>query len=343
MFNLQSLSLITVFCGAWCCNAAEPYHLSREIPVGGEGGWDCLTADVAAHRLYVSHASKFVVIDTEKASVVGEINDTPGAHDIAIAPELGRGFTSNGKENKSSVVDLLTLKTLSKINTGKNPDIVIYEPSQKEVWCFNAKGNSITVISAASAGVIATIALPGNPEFAVCDSSAGKVYCNIESKNEVGVIDIKTHTLETTWPIAPGEAASGLAIDLIHHRLFLGCDNQLMVVMDSANGKVIASVPISQRIDGTVFDPGTQLAFASGGDGTTTIIHEDAPDLFTVVQKLQTEPGAKTMALDTETHRIYLGSAKFEAVPSGAPEHRPKMISNTFKVLVYEIAKPAGG
>jgi len=340
MFNLQSLSFITLFCGACCCNAAESYHLSREIPVGGEGGWDCMT--VVGHRLYVSHSSNFVVIDTEKNSIVGEISDTLGAHDIAIAPELGRGFTSNGKENKSSVVDLATLKTLSKIDTGKNPDIVIYEPVQKEVWCFNAKGNSITVISAESASVIATIALPGNPEFAVCDSSAGKVYCNIENKNEVGVLDSKTHILETTWPIAPGEAASGLAIDLVHHRLFLGCDNQLMVVMDSTTGKVITSMPIGRRIDGTVFDPGTQLAFASGGDGTTTIIHEDTSDQFTVIQKLQTEQGARTMALDNATHRIYLGSAKFEAKPAGALEHRPKIIPNTFKVLVYEFAKPAG-
>ncbi|MBW8782910.1 MAG: YncE family protein [Verrucomicrobia bacterium] len=339
MFNLKSFSLFTVFCGALCCNAAEPYHLSREIPVDGEGGWDCLRIDGSGHRLYVSHSSKFVVIDTEKNAIVGEISGTPGAHDIAIAPELGRGFTSNGKENKSSVVDLATLKTLGKIDTGKNPDIVVYEPSQKEVWCFNAKGNSITVINAASASVVATIALPGNPEFAACDSSAGKVYCNIESKNEVGVIDIKTHTLETTWPIAPGEAASGLAIDLVHHRLFLGCDNQLLVVMDSTNGKVITSLPIGRHIDGTVFDPGTQLAFASGGDGTTTIIHEDTPDQFTVVQKLQTELGAKTMTLDAPTHRIYLGSAKFEALPPGSQENRPKMIPGTFKVLVYEIAK----
>ncbi len=335
--NLSILSAAAIALAS-SLSAATVYQPAGEIAVGGEGGWDCLKIDNATHRLYLSHASKFVVIDLEKNAVVGEIADTPGAHDIAIVPGAGRAFTSNGKEDKSSLVDLATLKTLSKVDTGKKPDIVLFESSQKEIYCFNADGNSVTVLNADTGKLVATIPLEGNPEFAACDPAAGKVYINIEDKSTVAVIDTKTHTVEANWPIAPGESASGMAIDIAHHRLFLGCDNKLMVMMDSTNGKVVANAPISQHIDGAAFDPGTQLAFASGGDGITTILHEDAPDKLTVVQSLETQPGARTMTVDEATHKIYLPTAKTEPVAPGTKEgehHWPKILPGTLKVLVF--------
>jgi len=320
------------------CGAESSYHFLKEIPIGGEGGWDYLSVDAGARRLYVSHNTKVVVVDLEKEVVAGEIADTPGVHGFAIAPELGRGFSSNGRENKASIVELKTLKTISKVETGENPDAILYEPGQQEVYTFNGRGNSATVFEAKSGKVVATIPLAGKPEFATADPKAGRVYCNIEDKSEVTAIDTKEHKVVNHWPIAPGEEASGMAIDLEHHRLFLGCGNKLMVMMDSGSGKVLASVPIGQGVDANAFDPGTQLAFSSNREGTTAIAHEDSPETLTVVQNLKTEPGALTMALDLKTHKIYLATAKFEATPdqqSGKTRQRPRMVPDTFKVLVY--------
>jgi YVTN family beta-propeller protein len=279
-----------------------------------------------------------VVIDLAKDQVAGEITNTPGVHGIAVAPKLNRGFTSNGRENKVSLVDLKTLLTISKVDTGTNPDAILFEPGQNEVYAFNGRGQSATVIDAKSGKVVATIPLGGKPEFAEADPKSDRVFNNLEDKNEVAVIDTKSHQVVTNWPIAPGEEASGIAIDLKNHRLFLGCGgSKTMVMMDSTSGKVIASVPIGQGVDGSAFDPGTQLAFASCGDGTTTIAHEDSPDKLTVVQTLTTERGARTMAIDPKTHKIYLPSAKFEAPAEG--QRRGKMVPDSFKILVYGMEK----
>jgi DNA-binding beta-propeller fold protein YncE len=324
------------------CGAEAAYKLLKEIPVGGEGGWDYLAVDQFARRVYVTHATKIVVIDIDKNEVIGEVADTLGVHGFAIAPKLERGFSSNGQENKASIVDLKTLKTLSKVDTEANPDAILYNEAQEEVYTFNGRGNSATVFEAKTGKVVATIPLAGKPEFATVDLKAGRVYCNLEDKNEVAVIDAKTHKVVERWPIAPGEGASGMAIDGQHHRLFLGCGNKLMVMMDSTNGKVLASVPIGQGVDATKFDRGTQLAFSSCGDGTVTIAHEDSPDKLTVVQTLKTEPRARTMAADPRTHRLYLASAKFEAAseqPSTGKRQRPKVIPGSFKVLVYGMEK----
>jgi DNA-binding beta-propeller fold protein YncE len=322
--------------------AEGPYKLLKEIPVGGDGGWDYLSVDQDARRLYVSHATKVVVIDLDKETVVGEVADTPGVHGIATAPKLGLGFTSNGRENKASVFDLKTLKTTMKVDTGENPDAILYSEGQQEVYTFNGRGNSATVFEAKTGNVVTTIPLPGKPEFARCSVRARRIYVNLEDKSEVAVINTRTHTVVNTWPLAPGEEPSGLALDPEHKRLFLGCGNKLMVMMDSTNGKVVASVPIGQGVDATKFDDGTQLAFCSCGDGTVTIAHEDSPDKLTVVQTLKTEPRAKTMALDPTTHKIYLASAKFGAAsdqPSGGKKGRPSVVPGTFKVLVYGTEK----
>jgi len=324
------------------CRADGPYHFIKEIPVSGEGGWDALTVDSAGQRLYVSHASQVVVIDLAKDQVAGEITNTPGVHGIAVAPQLNRGFTSNGRENKVSIVDLKTLQTLARVDTGTNPDAILFEPGQNEVYAFNGRGQSATVIDAKAGKVVATIPLGGKPEFTEADSKAGRVFNNIEDKNEVAVIDAKTHTVVTNWPIAPGEEASGIAIDLKNHRLFLGCGNKLMVMMDSTNGKVLATVPIGEGVDGAAFDPGTRLAFSSCGQSATVTIARENGDKFIVVQTLKTERGARTMAIDPKTHKIYLPTAQFEPQPepaAGERRQRPKMVPGTFKILVYGMEK----
>ena len=316
-----------------------PYRLTREILVGGEGGWDYLSVDAAAHRLYVSHATKIVVIDTQANKVVGEIADTPGVHGFAVAAELGRGFSSNGRENKVSIVDLKTLKTIQKVDTGENPDAIMYEPARKEVYAFNGRGKSATVIDAQGGNVIATIPLEGKPEFAQADSKAGKVYVNIEDQNAIKVIDTAKHAVTATWPIAPGEAASGMAFDLDNHRLFIGCENKLMLMIDSNSGNVVYSVPIGEGVDANSFDPGTKLAFSSnGGAGTVTVAHEESPSVLKVVQTLKTARGARTMTLDPVTHTIYLAATDYEPQAPGSKE-RPKAVPGTFRILVYQMVK----
>lgn len=319
-----------------------PYHFSKEISIGGEGGWDYLSVDSAAHRLYVSHATKVVVVDTQAGKVVGEIADTPGVHGFALAPDLGRGFASNGRENKASIVDLKTLKTIQKVDTGENPDCILYEPSKHEVYTFNGRGKSATVFDANSGKVVATIPLEGKPEFAQADSKAGRIYVNIEDQNAIKVIDSAAHKVVDTWSIAPGESASGMAIDLEHHRLFIGCDNKLMLMIDSTNGKVVYSVPIGDGVDSNWYDPGSRLAFSSnGGAGTITVAHEESPSMLKVVQELKARRGGRTMALDPSTHTIYLAVTDYEPQAPGSKE-RPKAVAGTFRILVYQSGGTSG-
>jgi YVTN family beta-propeller protein len=318
--------------------ADGPYKFLSEIPIGGEGGWDILSVDSAGHRLYLSHATKVVVVDLDKNAVAGEITETPGVHAFLAVPGLQRGFSSNGKENKLSVVDLTSLKTVSKIETGKNPDAMAYESVKGELYVFNHSGNSATVIDARNAKVVTTIELGGSPEFGVADSKAGRVYCNIEDKNEVVAIDSTSHEVVARWPLAPGTEPTGIALDAAHHRLFAACNNKMMVMLDTKSGKVVTTAPIGSGTDGCAFDEGTQLAFASCGEGVTTIVKEETPEKVTVVQTLKTEPRARTMEVDPRTHRIYLPTAQFQTPPSpppGGSPGRPTIVPNTFKLLVY--------
>jgi DNA-binding beta-propeller fold protein YncE len=343
---MASLPRYTFFIAAvLSCAAAVradgPYRYSGEIKIGGEGGWDYLQVDPAARRLYVSHATKVVVVDIDRRAIIGEVADTPGVHGIAVAPELGRGFVSDGRASCVSVFDLATLQTLSRSTTGQNPDAILYDSGRRETLAFNGRSHSATVIVGSTGQVISTIPLPGKPEFAASDPASGRVFDNIEDKNEVAVIDTGAHRVSALWPIAPGESASGLAIDTEHHRLFLGCENLLMVVMDSTDGRVVATVPIDKGVDANAFDPGTQLAFSSNGAGTVTVVRELSPESFKVIQTLPTVRGARTMALDTKTHSIFLAAADFEAQPApapGSPWQRPKIVPGTFRIQVYDYA-----
>ena len=330
------LTIMTAIALAGRAAAGDLYFLTREIPIGGAGSWDYLSVDPAMRRLYVTHATRIIAVNIDRDEILGEITGTSGAHGFAPAPDLGRGFASDGREGMVSIVDLRTLKTIGKSPAGQNPDAIIYEAGRREVYAFNGRSQSVTVLAAATGAVVATTPLPGKPEFAAADPSAGRVYCNIEDKSEVAALDTGTHGVVHVWPIAPGEEGSGLAIDAERHRLFIGCHNEKMALMDATTGKVLDTMGIGKGVDACVFDPGTGLAFASCGDGTTTIAREEG-DKLVLAQKLNTQRGARTMALDPRTHKIYLATAQFEAA-SDDETRRPRMIPNTLKILEYSMA-----
>jgi YVTN family beta-propeller protein len=332
--GLAAAALIVSSTPARLAGADGPYRFIKDVAIGGEGGWDYLNVDAAARRLYISHGTRVVVYDLATDAVVGEIADTPGVHG-AIAASGGHVFSSNGRENKASMIDAKTLQTIKKVETEGNPDFIMFEPARNEVYTFNGTGRSATVIDAAG-NVVATIPLGGKPEAGVPDPAAGRVYVNNETGNAIVVIDTAKHAVVANWPIAPGESAAGLAIDSKTHRLFIGAHNNKMLMMDSTSGRVVAEVPIGAGVDATWFDPGTGYAFSSCGDGTVTIAHEDASDKLTVVQTLETARGARTMALDPTSHRIYLAAAKYQdPAPGAAPNARPQMIPGSLRLLVY--------
>lgn len=335
-FSVLQSAVLALFTSVTACYSQTQYQLLKEIPIGGEGGWDYASVDSTARRLYVSHASKVVVIDLDADKIVGEITNTPGVHGVAIASDLGKGLVTCGRENKGALVDLRTLQITSKLDTGANPDGMLYEPEQKEFYTFNGRGSSATVIDAREGKVVATIPLGGKPEFPQADPAMHRVFDNLEDKSEVVAIDTQKHEVVNRWSIAPNEEPSGMAIDTKNHRLFLGCGgSKTMAMLDYTTGKVVASVPIGDGVDANAFDPETQLAFASCGDGTVTIAHEDSPEKLTVVQTLKTQQGSRTMTIDPRTHKIYLAAAKYEA----GQGRRGRMTPDSFKVLVYGMGR----
>ncbi len=328
-------------------SSAEPatpglsgYHLEATWKPGGEGGWDYLTIDPEAHRLYVTRTDRVQVIDTDKGTTVGELPGLDGGHGVALAPEFNRGFATSGKSDTVVVFDLKTLKPIGDpVGVGKKPDAIIYEPLTKHVFAFNGESDEASVIDAATARVVATIPLDGGPEFAAADGNGG-VFVNLEDKSETLMIDAQKNTVVRHWPLAPGDSPSGLAIDAAKRRLFAGCHNERMIVLDAGSGEVLADPPIGKGVDACAFDPGTGFAFASCGDGTLTIAQENPAKAgdFRVVEKVKTQRGARTMALDPKTHAVYLAAADFETAPAPAPgekPQRPKMVSGSFVVLKF--------
>src|SRR5438477_932438 len=310
------VSIMSVSLAAVAFAAAGPgYHVMKTYKVGGEGGWDYLTADSDARRVYISRGTHVVVIDSDSGKSVGDIADTQGVHGIALAPELGRGFTSNGREGTVSIFDIKTLATSSKVKVGDNPDAILYDPATKRVFTFNGRSQDSTAIDAATGKVLATIKLDGKPEFAATDGK-GEIWVNIEDKSELTAIDPNKLEVKAKWPLAPCTEPSGLAIDRKNRRLFAGCDNKMMAVVDADSGKVLAMPPIGEGVDATAFDDETGLAFASCGEGVLTVVKEDSPQKFSVVENVKTEPGARTMALDTKTHNLFTVTAKFGPPPA---------------------------
>ncbi len=314
----------------------QEYRVTKTYKVGGEGGWDYMTADAAARQLYISRATHVIVLDLDSGKTVGNIPDTPGVHGIALAPELGRGFTSNGRENTVSIFDLKTLAPSSKVKVGDGPDAILYDAATKHVFTFNGRGHDATAIDATNGTVLGTIKLDGKPEFAASGGN-GEVFVNIEDRSELTAIDANKLAVKATWPLAPCEEPSGLSMDTRHRRLFVGCDNKMMAVVNADTGKVLTTLPIGEGVDATAFDSGSGLAFASCGEGVLTIVKEESPDKFSVAQNVPTQQGARTMALDSKTHNAYTVTAKF-GPPSPAsadnPHSRRTILPDTFVVLV---------
>src|SRR5258706_5576373 len=312
------------------------YHVTKTINLGGDGGWDYLTVDAKARRIYISRGTHVMVVDADKGVLLGDIPNTNGVHGIAIAPDMNKGFISDGRDNNVTIFDVNTLKVLGTAPTGKNPDAIIYDPSSKRVFAFNGSSNDATAIDAKTGTVAGTIALGGKPEFAVADEK-GHIFVNIEDKSEIVQFDANKLSLENHWPIAPGVEPSGLAMDRKHRRLFSVCSNKLMVVVNADDGKVLASLPIGSGTDAAGFDPATGFAFSSNGEGTLTVAHEDSPDKFTIIDNVPTLRRARTMALDTKTHQVYTVTAEFGAAPAPTaqtPRPRPPMIAGSFTLLM---------
>lgn len=317
--------------------AADPgYHVIQTYKLGGDGGWDYLTLDSSSRRLYISRATHVIVIDADTGKPVGDIADTPGVHGIALAPELNRGFISNGKEGTVTIFDLQTLKAITKIKVGDNPDAILYDPASKRVFTFNGRSHDSTALEAAKGTVLGTIKLEGKPEFAASDGK-GEIFVNIEDKSQLDAIDANTLEIKSHWPLAPCQEPSGLALDRKNRRLFAGCDNKMMAVVDADSGKVLTTLPIGDGVDADGFDPDNGFAFASCGDGHLTIVHEESPSKFSVVQNVTTMEGARTMAFDDKTHKVFLVTAKFGPPPpptAEQPHPRHSILPDSFEVLV---------
>ncbi len=330
-------TIVFCLCAISVKSMAQPqYQVKQKYVLGGDGGWDYLTFDPAGKRLFISRGTHVMVVDPYKGSVVGDIPDTPGVHGIALAQDLGKGFTSNGRDNTVTVFDLKTLKQTAKIKIeGEGPDAIVYEPVSKRVFTFNGRSNNTTAIDAVKDSVISNIPVGGRPEFAVADGK-GMVFLNIEDKSQLVIIDAKKATVVKTWPLTPCEEPSGIAVDQKHRRVFAGCHNKMMAVVDADSGKVIATPAIGQGVDANAFDADHQLAFSSNGDGTLTIVHEDSLDKFSVVENAQTQRSARTMALDTTTHDVYLVAAEFDEAAPAKEGERPRrtMKPGTFTLLV---------
>ncbi len=313
------------------------YHVSATYKIGGEGGWDYLTADATIRRLYISRGTHVIVLDLDSGKTVGDIPDTPGVHGIALAPDLGKGFISNGRENTVTVFDLVTLKPIGdKVKTGENPDAILYDPATKRVFTFNGRSHDATAIDAVNGQVLGTIKLDGKPEFAASDAK-GTVFVNIEDKSELTAIDPNKLNIKNVWPLAPCTEPSGLAIDRKNGRLFVGCDNKMMAVVDTSNGKVLATPAIGEGVDATAFDDEAGLAFAScGEDGVLTVVKQESPDKYSVAENVPTQKSARTMALDTKTHNVYTVAAKFGPKPAPTPQNPrgyPPVLPDSFVVL----------
>jgi hypothetical protein len=333
----SSLAAAIIFCAVAFSRAAAPapagsgYHVIKTVPVGGDGGWDYVYVDSGARRVYVSRGTHVVVLDADSYAVVGDIPDTQGVHGIAIASDLGRGFTSNGRADSVTIFDLKTLKPISTVKTDGNPDAILYDPVTKRVFTFNGRGKNATAINAADGTVAGTIPLNGKPEFAAADGKGG-VYVNNEDTSDLYHLDAQGLKELHHWPLAPCKSPSGLAMDVANRRLFSVCDEKVMAVVNADTGKVVATPTICEGPDASAFDPSTGYAFASCGDGNLTVIHEDSPDKFTVVENVPTKRSARTMGLDLKTHNIFLPAADFD--PPAPGERRGKMKPGSFVVVV---------
>ena len=330
-----TIGLMIVFC-ANCSFAQSKYQVLNKIHVEGDGGWDYITMDETASRLYVSHGNVMNVIDVTTNKVIGTIPDTKGVHGITLANDLNKGFISNGRDTSVTIIDLKTLKFIAKVKvTGNNPDAILYDPFSHKVFTFNGRSSNSTVIDAKTNKVIGTVALEGKPEFAVTDLK-GKVFVNIEDKSSISEINTTTMKVDNTWSVAPGESPSGLAIDLKNHRLFSVCENKMMVVSDYETRKVVTTAKIGGGVDGVSFDPTLNRVYSSNGEGTMTVVQEKDANTFSVLENVPTLKGARTITVNSKTHKLYLPTAEYNEAPAAAtanPRPRGTVKHGSFTVL----------
>jgi DNA-binding beta-propeller fold protein YncE len=320
------VALASVACVFFIAEASSSgYRLGNQVALPGAGGWDYLTVDAAARRVYISHATQVEVLDADTQKSVGAIPDTVGVHGIAIAPDLGRGFISAGKADSVVIFDLKTLKAISTVKTGKKPDAIVFDPATSRVFAMNGGSDSTTAINGADGSVASTIDLGGSPEFSVADG-AGKLWVNLEDKSELVQIDSKALKVLNRWPVAPCASPSSMAFDAASRRIFIGCRNHLMAVANADTGKIIASYPIGDHVDASAFDPETKLVFNSLGEGSVAVFRQDSADKYTPLANIPTAQGSKTMALDTKTHRLYL----------------PATQAGQFTILIFDYAANSG-
>jgi len=343
MITISRIAVATALAAAALTLPAQGtgYHVGKKVKVGGEGSWDYLTADPAMHRVFLSRSSHVMVYDTQKDTVVFDILNTPGVHGVALAPELNRGFTSNGRDSSVTIFDYKTLATISVVHgTGANPDAILYDPTTQRLFTFNGRSNDATAIDAKTGTIVGTVKLGGKPETGNHDGH-GRIFVNVEDKNEVVVFDAKTLAVSAHWVVAGCEAPTGQAIDRTNARLFLGCgDSKTMVVVNYQTGGVVASVPVGAGVDAAFYDAELKLVFTpNGGDGTMNVIMQHGPDMYHAVSVAQTQRGARTMTLDPVTHKLYTVAAEYGEVPAAAPGQRPgraPMIPGSFTVLVLD-------
>ena len=328
--------ILLLFSGLSASLAQTNYQISNRIHLTGNSGWDYLTVDADAARLYVSHGTEVNVVDLTKNESVGIIPDTKGVHGIAVAKDLNKGFISNGRDTSVTIINLKTLKFIAKVKvTGNNPDAILYDPFTKRVFTFNGRSSSSTVIDAVTNKVLETIPLPGKPEFSATDNK-GVIYVNIEDKSLICKINSKTMKMEKNWSIAPGEEPSGLAFDIKNNRLFSVCSNKLMVVSNPETGKVVTTLPIGNGCDGVAYDPGLKRIYSSNGEGTMTIVEQKDANNYVVLENLPTQKGARTISVDSKTHKLYLPTAEYGETPAPTSENqhpRPTLKPNSFIVL----------
>jgi len=332
MRTVSHLLLAFTFLVCLPATAATHYEVTRHYVLGGDGGWDALVYDPASKHLFISRGTHVIVVDPANGKQVGDIPDTPGVHDIALAPDAGKGFITAGKSNKAIIFDITSLKPTGSVNVGKKPDAAVYEPTTHRVFTFNGDSNDATVIDSKSEKVAGTVALGGNPEFAVADGR-GHVFVNIESTGEIAEIDAAKLTVMNRWPMKGCEEPSGLDMDTAHNVLFSGCHNKLLFVTDATNGKNLAHLPIGERVDGVGFDPGTHLAFSSNGDGTLTVISGKGNN-YKVEQNVNTQRGARTLAVNPAANEVYTVTSDFEPPQADKPNARPTPKPGTFTLLV---------
>ena len=324
--------VLALLFGSFVSSAQAPgYHVMNTFHIPSPGRWDYIALCPINNNIYVSHQTQVNILNKYSGDSVGVIPNTEGVHGIAFAPEFKKGFTSNGKLNTVTVFDINTSIVLAQIKTGENPDAIMYDPFSKKIYVCNGRGKSLSIIDPAKNVVVDSVSLGGKPETAVSDE-AGKIYINIEDNNEIAVLTTKNNKLEKRWKIGTGISPSGLAMDVKTKRLFAGCENKLLVVINAENGKIIKELPIGEGCDGVAFDPTTKYIFSSNGEGTLTVIEEKSANDFVVLENVATKRGAKTLAVDEKMHKVYLPTADFLTPEPG--QKRPGIVPGTFQVLV---------